>query len=246
MDKHLVAFIDLLGFRSIITKKGDLRQEQILLLLTTLHESRGDAELTTKPIDQRTIEIVIRPAISAFSDNIIFSFTEAGLMHVGSGPAVSYLADQAASIFTEAMQLGCLIRGGVSFGPLHHAGGVVFGPALVEAYELESRFAQRPRIVISQTATARIKEHPYLHIDDDGFTCLDYMHARFDQIGREEGIPGRRKWISETRKDYKEHIAELEQSENLAGLQNWRWSQARFESFIKSRHPTITGDPQST
>jgi hypothetical protein len=35
MDDQLIAFIDLLGFSSIVEKQGDVRPEQILNLLTS-------------------------------------------------------------------------------------------------------------------------------------------------------------------------------------------------------------------
>src|SRR5437016_1849779 len=144
MEDRLVAFIDLLGFRSIITAPDDARQNQILLLLASLAEAKGDFRSETTPIDARTRALSIRPAIS---DNIVFSFPAIGLDHVGAGAIVIYLANDVARIFSRAMSFGCLVRGGVALGPLHHTGGVVFGPGLSEAYELESKFAGRPRII---------------------------------------------------------------------------------------------------
>ncbi len=45
------------------------------------------------------------------------------------------------------LDLGVLVGGGVSFGPLYHDASVVFGPALVEAYHLESDCAKFPRVI---------------------------------------------------------------------------------------------------
>jgi hypothetical protein len=42
MDEQLIALIDLLGFSSIIKAQDDARQGQILSLLTSLAEAKGD------------------------------------------------------------------------------------------------------------------------------------------------------------------------------------------------------------
>src|SRR5689334_21545079 len=100
----------------------------------------GDFNAETRHIDSSTRQLSIRSAISAFSDNIVFSLPGTGLKEIGAGLIVTYLANSVGKILTRAISLGCLVRGGIAFGPLHHERGVVFGPAMVEAYELESKF----------------------------------------------------------------------------------------------------------
>ena len=180
MDEQLIAFIDLLGFSSIIKAQDDGRQRQILSLLTSLAEEKGDFSSKTTAFAAGNPNIEVRPAISAFSDNIVFSVPASGLAELGAGPLVFMLANFVAGIFSSAISLGCLVRGGIAFGPLHHGGGVLFGAGLVEAYELESKFAGRPRIVVSERASEKLDRHPYLCPDDDGFSCLDYVRAAYD------------------------------------------------------------------
>ena len=46
---------------------------------------------------------------------------------------------------------GVLIRGGMCIGEMLVADeGIVFGPGLVKAYDLESKYAVHPRIVIDR------------------------------------------------------------------------------------------------
>jgi hypothetical protein len=45
---------------------------------------------------------------------------------------------------------GFLVRGGVSFGDLVHDDECVFGPALNRAYELESKIADKPRVIVDR------------------------------------------------------------------------------------------------
>jgi len=52
------------------------------------------------------------------------------------------------------LAMGILSRGGVGHGLLHHENGIVFGHALIQAYELESKQAIYPRILVPQDIAA--------------------------------------------------------------------------------------------
>jgi hypothetical protein len=232
MEQRLVAFFDLLGFSSIIRPHDDMnvkKQDKILALLSELSENSGDFSYRADAVDEATTDHIIKPAISAFSDNIVYSFPLHSIAPVGSGPITSYLADQAGAIFRQALELGCLIRGGITVGQLHHDKQVIFGPALVEAYELESRYAKTPRIIISDAAMDFIERHPFVQFDDDGYAILDYVQAVFHdaiRIGRtkkdDDFAPG---WWRHVDKTIVTEIGTLKTSNNLSGLQNWRWTQ---------------------
>jgi hypothetical protein len=57
------------------------------------------------------------------------------------------------------LQYGFLTRGGIAVGQLHHRQNVVFGPALVEAVNLE-REAIYPRLICSPGLLAHLKDFP--------------------------------------------------------------------------------------
>ena len=48
------------------------------------------------------------------------------------------------------MSKGILLRGGITVGQLCHKDNIVYGPAMVEAYELESKSAIYPRVIVSE------------------------------------------------------------------------------------------------
>ncbi len=48
------------------------------------------------------------------------------------------------------MYEGIMIRGGVTIGDLYHRNNIVYGPAMIEAYRLESKCAIYPRIIMSE------------------------------------------------------------------------------------------------
>jgi hypothetical protein len=57
------------------------------------------------------------------------------------------------------LHLGMLMRGGVSLGPLIHAqGGPLFGPAMNEAYRLESKCAIYPRVLVDAKAAEHLRQ----------------------------------------------------------------------------------------
>lgn len=80
-------------------------------------------------------------------------------------------------------------RGAIVVGDLYHRGNVIFGPALIEAYRLESQVAKHPRVLIApsvsqlldiQLAPARRPtEHP-VHTDRDGWLFLDALQEAGD------------------------------------------------------------------
>jgi hypothetical protein len=78
-----------------------------------------------------------------------------------------------------------LSRGGIAVGELRHKGHFVYGSALIEAYQLESKSAHYPRIVLARDAVAKslqVGGNPqgceefiqgFLRTDIDGF---DHVH----------------------------------------------------------------------
>ncbi len=101
---------------------------------------------------------------------------------------VTLLATQAAWLQMSLARAGFFARGGLSIGRFHIREGLVFGPALVDAYELESQVATHPRIVLSQAAQACQRTvlgtspdgNPLLIRDGDGWTFINYLAIQID------------------------------------------------------------------
>jgi hypothetical protein len=76
--------------------------------------------------------------------------------------------------------VGWLVRGGITIGELFIDNLMVWGSALLRAYELESHIAIYPRIVIDQFVLPELENNKkvtdYLSSDFDGVTFLNYMH----------------------------------------------------------------------
>lgn len=85
---------------------------------------------------------------------------------------------------------GIILRGAISIGELYHKDNIVFGPALVQAYELERDSAIYPRCIILkstldtclQTNKSNISKESCLEKfkqNKDGIFYFDYMKTQF-------------------------------------------------------------------
>jgi hypothetical protein len=144
---------------------------------------RSDFDLKATALEDWGSVHTIQPSVSTFSDHIVMSasFDQIGkedeaLKVFRPFIALSTLYPLVATVATAALRLGFLIRGGMAYGKLYHTGGVVFGPALIDAVALESKFAVYPRIVLSEPAMDIFAPMAteQLARDFDGAMCLNF------------------------------------------------------------------------
>lgn len=258
-SEHLVAFIDLLGFREIA--RTTERRQDILALLKTLAASSGefDAEreqitdpkqLLVQPerrfpncvVTTAGLRVKYRPAVSAFSDNIVISFRINEFREGGFEPnlAMHFLRGLIGYVAWKALSVGFLIRGGVSVGELYHADGVVVGSGLIDAYELESRVANYPRVVLSKSIVENAdfaRPLELVYTDYDGLPCLDYMEGAL--LRSENGMINidLKPWIEHLKGLASKQIAIFERDGDFRKLSKWVWFSRRLELAI-SRMPS--------
>jgi hypothetical protein len=107
----------------------------------------------------------------------------------------------------ELIMKGVLLRGGVTYGPISFSKSRIFGPALVVAHELESRFALYPRIVIDPALISAFRTKPSLRAvhhslaeeekyvsrlvrkGDDGIWFVDYLRAMEPELDEPDMYP---------------------------------------------------------
>lgn len=140
-EKRFAAFIDILGFKELINRTVSSLPEVSIERVVAALDIPDPAQK-----DQLCIGTVgdiseSGHRSSQFSDSIFIStdYTQAGLFH---------LVNHIERIAFSFLKLGFLCRGGVVSGMLYHDGNTVFGPALIDAYELEN-IAIFPRVIIS-------------------------------------------------------------------------------------------------
>lgn len=158
-------FVDILGVRAM-SRAADADQH-LLRLQRTVRDRLRDYVGESAPW----------PA-AFFSDTLILASSAAE----SGTAAVDDLAYQAAWLQLGLIEEGLFLRGALVLAPMH-VGEILFGPALVEAYELESERAVHPRVVLSERAAAsqqiegraRAGLAGALLQDDDGFAFVDYL-----------------------------------------------------------------------
>lgn len=181
---RLTCFIDLLGFKSAIDQSLDDDKVREALY-EAIHQLKSeklldqvygdipffllDKECTVKPsrdvfggdlVEQFSSDYPI--TITQFSDSFVFSCPADNCASCSMLLKCVYMVH-----LVYYCNLGMMVRGGISVGKLvHEETGALFGPAMNEAYALESKSAIYPRVIISPESSALLasvlKGHPIL------------------------------------------------------------------------------------
>ncbi len=182
----LLAYIDILGFRKLIeTSATD--PSTVPTILNTLRRLKKQASEGGRVIREEGNKhpTSIFRAFN-FSDlTVRATFIDASTNYIDILRwEFLYLSSIQVSLICE---LEILFRGGISIGQIsiepdtNIDDDVLFGPAIVRSYELESKTARWPRIVIDSPVIERAKEHQgslwreYYRKDEDGEFFLDYL-----------------------------------------------------------------------
>jgi hypothetical protein len=162
-ERRVVVFYDILGWRNHIEKAGkDLEKLGELRRLVLLH-SRMLRLPTAVPVN-----------VSTFSDNVVISLKPGKVV-------TSLLLAMAAMVLSTASR-GFYVRGGIAVGDIVHDDEVVFGPGLNRAYEIESKIARFPRIVVDQEVIDECGPITGFSAYEDGIHFLDPFSADFVQF----------------------------------------------------------------
>ena len=140
-EERYCAFIDILGFRNFV--KGLHRASDAVALRDVMRKIHA-------PTSGPTVSWEVDFRAQSISDAIAISTTtlDSGLYRIFE--AIEKLA-------LDLLREGYFIRGGLVRGDLYHDGSMVFGDALVRAYELEKTIARYPRVVISKEVMKNIE-----------------------------------------------------------------------------------------
>lgn len=224
MDDHVLFYLDLLGFKNAVRDPTSERSALLTELLNDLATLRGDFDFKEEVLDNGK-KFTMRAAVSTFSDHIAISCPTKDLERPDGAGLGSALTEKLISIFAgRAIGLGLLVRGGATVGPLFHEGGVLLGEALIEAYELESRVASYPRIVVSRKLYSRVEPgfgNLFLVKDHDGITHFNYVR----QMILRASEPGEKRaaWLADVRRASTENIDRFEREERWNEFSKWVW-----------------------
>jgi hypothetical protein len=177
---YIVTFLDILGFRELLRTKSADEIDRIIKL-TRRHAADEKGE--QKEIGLQTVafsDSIIRLRSASESSGLFYELLD--LLHAQAG----------------LLAYGVLVRGGIALGDVYRDGDRVFGPGFVEAYELESKVAVYPRIVVAPNLLNALaaEEFPMgnplemelgyvmdiLAVGDDGIYSIDYLRAYHSEL----------------------------------------------------------------
>ena len=152
-EHRIIAFVDILGFRNLVDESVEdnytyLRIHNALVNFRKLKKEKED-EFYDKDVK-----------VTTFSDSLVISYPldfVGGLFHILYD--LTYLQLQ-------LLQEGVFVRGGITIGKLRHVQNEIFGPAMNEAYKLESESAVYPRIIISESIINKGIDNTYERTND--------------------------------------------------------------------------------
>lgn len=190
----IVAFFDILGFSHASTSCASTEEAQSLLdkIATAIADSRDFVR--TSFVDGESVT-ANHWAIKFFSDNLAFGY-----------PLDDKTADPASSArfiirCAQRYQLGMVmngffVRGALTQGPICLTDEIIFGSALIECYQLESKASIVPRVVLAEplqqllmksyrASADQIAPGDFQAIcrDVDGWWFVNYLQATLDTRG---------------------------------------------------------------
>ncbi|HEU4789998.1 MAG TPA: hypothetical protein VFS71_09955 [Flavobacterium sp.] len=178
-EERIVAFIDILGFANIIKASVNSQEQldKIASALTYIHRYFNLVRVDYE--DPSTLQL------SQFSDSIVISVS------MKDSSEMLAIFKHLKMIQINLLYQGILLRGGITKGKLIHTDNLLLGPGMINAYNLESKCAMHPRIVIDpkvlwqfarvngQKQLERLKDFHYENsfaTEEDGLAYIDYFN----------------------------------------------------------------------
>jgi hypothetical protein len=194
LRQSIVAFIDVLGFSEFSTSSVTLEDSQRVLdkIAAAIDDSRHFVRQT---IADGESALGRRWATKFFSDNLAFGYP---LDHDADDHAASaWFIIRCAQRYQLKMTMsGFFVRGALTEGPVCLTDEIIFGSALIECYQLESKASIVPRIVLAEPLQQLVTKSFRAHADFlesgadqavcrdvDGWWFVNYLDAAQDANG---------------------------------------------------------------
>jgi hypothetical protein len=199
-EKRIIAFIDILGFRELIkdSEKNPSTLEKIYEIINYFKnwEKPESWNLKTIEIEEdaqkkglANFDLSNKSTCTCFSDSIIVSIK---ISDGDINASLSTLIANISYIGSYIIQKGILFRGAITIGNIiHQDNGIILGQGFIDAYNLESKLATFPRIVVSdklikelnyplEAKRNRYPYHQYLTRDKDG--CIGFNQLKYFEV----------------------------------------------------------------
>ncbi|MDR4498416.1 MAG: hypothetical protein MRK02_10920 [Candidatus Scalindua sp.] len=218
--EKIIAFIDILGFESLIKRLPEDQQlfqnlDYALNRIKHIEKQTKNKELITSNLEVSVFSDCI--AISAEKDKIRSLIWTSGWLQA------------------ELLYVGILARGGISIGPVIHENGILYGQGIISAYRLESKTAVYPRIVVSDQIIKNYYKEISLYLEKD-FDSMFYIDCfKFDAVAggaselAADGYDPRAVYFHEVRRHIEKSLSDITEENHLS---KYKWLINRFNSAV--------------
>jgi hypothetical protein len=163
-QEYVVIFVDVLASKSITSfeRKYEIHE--------TFHQNLIDAQ--GRQNSQGLAHVIYERRIIGFSDcAYIFYYYKPGIEDArkNANRLLQVALYNTSIMLTRMMSKGFLVRGGVAVGDAYLDEKGFFGPAVECAYELESKKAKNPKVLISKEAAEGLFNEETLTLSDPEF-----------------------------------------------------------------------------
>jgi hypothetical protein len=248
-EDQITIFLDFLGFSEASVQLDEGAQAKMLALLTAISSMRSQFSDNSDPNTGAARAIRLRPTVTTFSDHIVASYPMNRVLADDPQSKFELVLFDAtlfiAKIAAAALQFGFLIRGGLSYGMLYHTSGIVFGQAMVDAYNLESKSAIYPRVVISPSLLKRFEGKPgfqgFVHHGYDGIGSLDYFRFLVSALSPAgpEHSSSTKAYFDRIVPIMKDNVKQLRAMGNLNATSKWVWFAKTLTEALRRTNPVI-------
>jgi hypothetical protein len=154
-ENRIVLFLDILGFRAIIDKTVDKFEDNTKGIKELYDKLEEIKEFLNLRLNQKEVfqNKNFSMKITQFSDSIIISFIN------DDNTTFLKLIRTIQELIINCVNSGMLCRGAISYGKLIHDNQIIFGPALNDAYETETKAAMYPRIILDKSILESSKKN---------------------------------------------------------------------------------------
>lgn len=197
LRESIVGFLDILGFSQLAISETRPQESQQLLerIVAAIQDSRRHVreilaeELSADPHGW---------AVKYFSDNLVLGYP---VEATDAATAMSaWLVIRAAQRYQLRMALnGFFLRGALTLGPVCLTDDIIFGSALIECYQLESKASIVPRVLLAEPLQKMVTKafngtglfgnlaRESICRDVDGWWFVNYLQAACGENGVDWG-----------------------------------------------------------
>lgn len=237
----LVAFIDILGFQSMV--KNGMREE-ILEFLYLIRNFNAEYQADLHITQEAWLTGKVQPRISSFSDHIIislpFELTDFPENFNNRRSVLFHHLGTLNEYITHFQLLGLerniLLRGAIALGPHYHdwENNLIYGSPLIESITYETKLATYPRVVLAESLLingANIfnipEDESHMHpissafrLDFDGLFHVDYLELAFTLFSENK--------LTEVKGIIEKGIKDSQNNFNI--LTKWKWLASYFNT----------------